>query len=352
MTASIVRRGSPWLLAAIAGAACSRAAPPAPSAEPIALSAAPLAAAPPVSPASPTLVLADDQGIREVGYDGATLRTLSRTPARRPRFFPGRAELVFYVPSAGEIRRLSLASGAETRVATLPRAFKTCGKLPDYPLGHVFAPADLDVQTDGRFVLDAQANAVCLTLQDRNDNMVNVMIAARIDLASGHVSHEVTLGGDCSTPPPTRGVRASPAVPPCAAEGSAPLRSATPFAVASLGVGADVVEEGVAPSGRWSLLGQPRGEGDYLYRAVFLLDRQRRLVYPIVAGPFPPPLTAGQLAHLADFAAQDGDLPDGGTTLAYGESAVHWLDRDAILVGSRLVVPGQGGVSVSGDVAL
>jgi hypothetical protein len=223
--------------------------------------------------------------------------------------------------------------------------------MPDHPSGHTFAAADLRVEEDGRFVLDARANAVCLTLQDRNDNMVNVMIDARVDLASGRVRHAVVTGGDCGRPPRARGAQPSRAVPRCADGAPPPRASAAPFPVATLGVPPGVVEETVAPSGRWSLLAQPRGEGDYVYRALFLLDRQGKLVYPIARGPFPPPLTAVDRAHLADFEAQVEALQDGGTLLAYGETTVRWLERDAILVGSLLVVPGQRAVDVAGDVA-
>jgi hypothetical protein len=335
------------ILVAIAGAACSRSAPPAPSAEPTSRASL-SAAAPSTAPKPPSLFVASDAGIREVGYDGATIRTLSRTPARLPRLVAGKEALVFYDRSDGQLRRLSLASGAETVVAALPRTIETCGPLHDHATGHAFAITDLDVHGDDGLVVDARGGAACLRLADKEDNpanVVDVQVDARIDLSSGHVVHAVAVGGDC------RGARGKPAVPPCAVVERPRAPGAAPFPLASLGVASNVVEETVAPSGRWSLVAQPRPGGDLDHRALFLLDRQKRLVYPIVRGPFPPPLTAAQLAQLSEVPSELGALQDGGTLDSVRQSTVRWLEGDALLVDERLVVPELGGVDIPGEVA-
>jgi hypothetical protein len=234
------------------------------------------------------------------------------------------------VLAAGEIRRLSLETGDERKVAVLPRTFKTCGQKPDFPPHHAFPAARLDIQEDGDFVLDAGGRAACLTLMDRNANMVNVSIELRVDLSSGAVLHRVNIGGDCAKVPPTW--------PACPVQQWSPPEAPP----AGLGLPANVQEESVAPGGRWSVLAQPALEGDYIHRSLFLLDRKRKLVFPIAAGPFPGPLAPAALG-----------LGDGGpgTVDAVGESTVRWLDGDALLVDELLVVPGQQGVRLEGDVA-
>jgi hypothetical protein len=113
--------------------------------------------------------------------------------------------------------------------------------------------------------------------------------------------------------------------------------------VASLGLGPEVTEEAVAPGGRWSVLAVPAPEGgDYIHRSLFLLDREKRLVFPVVAGPSPAPVPPEALA------GSDGGVR---TLDAVGESTVRWLDGDALLADALLVVPGQQGVELRGDVA-
>lgn len=309
--------------------------PAAPSTvSPAAVSAVPSAVS--AAPPRGTLVVAGDPGVREVRFDGSVVRVLSRTPAWRPRLTPDGKEIFFYAREAGEIRRVARQGGAESRVAALPRQFKTCGKLPDHPTGHVFSVKDLGIHEDRDFVLDVPARAACLTLQDRNANMANVRIRVRVELATGGVSHRVEIGGDCAKPPAS--------FPACAAppadRGGAP---GAPFPVASLGLPDTVREETVSPSGRWSVLAQPSDEGDYIHRALFLLDRQKKLVYPLVAGAFPKPLAPAQIKRLAD--AHEG------TVDATGETAVWWLEADTIVVGGLLVTPERGGVQLDGEVA-
>jgi hypothetical protein len=277
-----------------------------------------------------TFIVGSEQGIREVGYDGATVRVIAKTPASRLRLVGGGKEVIFYVRATGEIHRLSLATGVARKVATLPNGFKACGHMPDYEAGHRFAVADLGVQADPDFVLDASANAVCLTLMDRNANMANVAIEVRVDLASGAALHRVIQGGECAaTPQKWKGC----AAPAAAGAKWAPFRGA-----------AGIDEELVSPSGRWSVLSMPKdSSGDYIYRSLFLLDRQGNRVFPIVKGPFPAPVPLADLARTRDEA---------GTVDAVGESAVRWLDHDALLVDSLLVVPERGGVGIDGEVAL
>jgi hypothetical protein len=335
----MIHRGTLTFLATIAVASCrpKSTGAPSPSPEPLppasAASAEPPREATTTPGAPPTLVVADEHGVREVGYDGTVVRTLTKTPAQRPRFVPGGKDIVFYTRPQGELRRISLETGGEHSVAVLPRTFKTCDRMPSYPPGHVFLLGDLDVQGDEDFAVDAAGTRACMTLMDRNANMLNVRIELEIDLSSGVVRHRVQIGGDCT--------KAKAAWRGCEGAREPPPRAA-PFPLASLGEGPELTEEAVAPGARWSVLSVPGDVADYVYRSLFLLDRERKRIFPIVAGPFPAPLAPGEASR-----NKDGR----GTVYAVGETPVRWLGGDALLVGGLLVLPGQRGVDVGGEVA-
>ncbi len=302
-----------------------------------AIAVAPEGAAAPSAKAR-TLIVGGEEGIREVGLDGKVIRTLTRTPAEWPRLLPGGREVIFYVRSwperhvEGEVRRLSLETGAVSTVAVLPSSFQSCGHMPDYEEGHVFSRADLSIQDDSDFVLDASGGAVCMALQDRNANMMNVRFEVRIDLASGAVQHRVTYPGGCA--------KRQPSWAGCGQRRGA-LSHAAAFPLASLDAGVDVTEEGISPSGRWSVV-SVLGEqgGDYVYRSLYLLDRRQTRIFPIVPGPFPAPI------------APEAMRPnDDSTFTAVGETPVRWLDDDALVVDTLIVLPGQRAVDVHGHVA-
>jgi hypothetical protein len=196
-----------------------------------------------------TLIVGGDGGLDEMRYDGTVVRTLSRTPARRPRRVDGGREVLFWARERGELRRVTLADGAEKAVATLPRAFTMCegSRRRTVPL------AELAVQDDHDFVVDSAANAACMTLMDRNANMANVAIDLQIDLRTGRVRHRTTVGGACPREPAS--------LPPCDHD-VAPSRSHPRFPLGTLGIPAKATEESISPSGHWSLVALPREEGD------------------------------------------------------------------------------------------
>jgi hypothetical protein len=294
-------------------------------------------AAPVASGAPLRLVVAGDEGIREIAKTGTVIRVLSKTPAVHPRFLgPEHDNLVFYAPGTGEVRKLALPTSGEAPVGKLPGSFKTCEKTADYPKGHVFALKDLRLEQDRSFVVDAAANAVCFELSDRNDNMVNVKIQGRMDLTTGVVVSRVAIGGDCGK---------KPAVVTACVEATLPgARSApTPFPLASLGLGSAVTEETISPSGKWSVIGEPTEAADYIHRSLFLLDRSGKQVYPIAQGPLGAPLTPAQRGALASFK---------GTVDAVGESPIRWLGSDdTLLVDALLVAPGGAAITVKGNLA-
>jgi len=85
----------------------------------------PLQATEPKNTKPPTLIVANEDGLRELRYDGSEVRALSKTPARMPRFLPGGKDLLFYVRATGEIRKLSLETRAET-VSVRPPPIAPC----------------------------------------------------------------------------------------------------------------------------------------------------------------------------------------------------------------------------------
>ena len=292
---------------------------------PLAASAVP--ATPPAAPLpsaqegrpQPTILVASEGGIDEVTLEGTTTRKLSRTPASHPRRLSPTGDVLFLVPTSLELRRLSPATGKEEVIARLPRGEACRSRQP------------LSVQEDLDFVIDTKRNVACLSLMDRNMNMANLIVNARVDLTTHEVksavlidvSHTCKEGQnahaifDCSREPsPTPPAQAPPGLP--------------------LPAGFHV--ESRSPSGRWLVLGGEVTEGDYMHRSVLLMDAETRRVYPIVEGPWPGPIAPGSPFDTADVVS---------------ESTVRWIQGvDALLVDRLLIKPGERAVRLAGHVAV
>lgn len=321
---------------------------------------APAACADPPPP-SPGLIVASEAGVQEVAPDGRVLRTLSRTRAAFPRYLPGRREVVFLVPERGELRRLSLDTCAERAVATLPRdAGLACQGVWNGP----YDPVQY-IHFDEDFVVDPRGELACARVMDRNLNMSNVHVILQVRLATGEQAHRVSFPDTCAGAPPKDAGFACARVleqvnPPDAKTPAAPPTQALPFTVvdarskaAVKGVDPrkvtrltleDPTLESASPSGRWAVLSGNRDESDYIYRDLYLFDRQTGQVLPLREGPWPKALTPAQLG---DEAA----LKEAGMK-ATGETTVRWTgDGDQLLVGGMLVKPGQPIVRLPGELA-
>lgn len=297
-------------------------------------------------------LVASEQGIREVGADGATLRVLTSTPAAFPRYANEGRAVVFLARGRAEVRRLTLDDCVEARVATLPRGVgAACGGqfASDYdPTEYVQSDDAIDLTDDG---------ALCLHVMDRNLNMMNVEVVMRVGLADGAVAHRVTTPATCGgAHPPVDG-------PLCAVAPRASSRrngDAMPFAIegnrlvrrdargrrSTLGtvLGSDVSLDEMSSSGRWQVFSANVEEGDYIHRDLLLFDAQTGHMHPIVEGPFPAPLDARTIGAI--------NTVHGHTASATGETTIRFLDPgERLWVDGLLVIPGERGVRVPGALA-
>ena len=298
-------------------------------------------------------ILASEQGLREIGADGTVLRTLSSTSAALPRYTPDGHELVFLARGQSEVRRLSLETCRETRVATLPRGVGAqCGGVltPDYD------PAEF-VQSDDGAGLTADGRALCLHVMDRNINMMSVEVVLRVPLDGGAVTHRITTPETCETP---RVAAGTPALCESAPVASRRTSEAMPYAIEGNRIvrrgargrstmvtafgGSDVNVDEVSSSGRWQVFSANVEEGDTILRDLLLFDAQSGRVFPIVEGAFPPALDARAIRAINTVHEH--------TAVASGETTIRFLDPgERLWVAGLLVMPGERAVQLSGELA-
>lgn len=312
----------------------------------------PASASSPVAAPGGSFIVASDRGVREVGPDGKLLRTLSRRPAQHPRLTTDRRRVLYLPPSHAALRAISLDTGEDVVVAKLPSRFRSC-KTTDDPEGREYPIQNLDVQEDSDFSVDAAGKGACLSLKDRNVNMLNLDVGLYVDLATGKVSHRIEFPSECTgkreIPSCARPAAAAPSAPAAAFpydldKGRLVRREPDGKRTKLVKIGAgDFEAEPPSPSGRWAVLLGNRDEGDYIHFDALLLDRQTGKIFPLRSGPAKA-LSNGQLTGK--------DAASLGTAGVVGETTRRWLPgRDLLLLDSLLMIPGEKGVNLGGEVA-
>jgi hypothetical protein len=323
------------------------------------------------APALTELIVGSESGLQAYGVDGARRRIISPGAALHPRWFNSENVIVLAprdprsLSAGATLQRVSLADGRRHDLAVLPPF--GCEPRATEPDDTSFR-YELDLQDDGDFDLAPAAGLACLRLLDRNVNMASVVLDVRIDLRTGRVERWLAVGEDVCTPPP--GVPLGSATSECRGDAEPPAVSPTPARVYSydmpdadgrviettpqgartaLQLGLDYSPEDRSPSGRWLVLGGDTEEGDYLYRRLSLLDRERGRVYPIIPGAaWPAAIEAGR------GSPPTLPLPIEGAVLVSGETDVRWLETpnaELLVVGNAIIRPGAKSFTVDGTVA-
>lgn len=287
-----------------------------------------------------SLFVSGDQGVREVGLDGRTIRLISREKARRPRLMPDGKSLLYLVPGRAEVKRMDLATGVSAKVAVLPKSFRIC-KQPEQDSARSYKFADLDVQSAGDFTIDKSGAAACLTLMDRNINMADVSIELRVPIqGAGKVLWAVSVPSNCPGPKIAACEQAVPTFsePPAGAyELQDGWLVSAKKQLVRLGKG-DFSKEASSPKGKWAVIGGNIEEGDYIHRSLYLLGRRDGTIHSIDA--------KSVILTRKYLRAMDVDsMP------AVGETEIRWLNDDALLIDSTLIFPGKGLVELGGEVA-
>lgn len=311
-----------------------------------------------------TIVVAGNNGITELRFDGSLVKQWSSTPAKQPRFDREHRRLLFLTANNHEVRELHFADGKERVLATLPPSVVLCAETPSYPKGKVFSLDELKVHADYDFVIARDGNAACLSLKDRNLNMLNIELIVRIELTKGVVETTIFT-------PECKGVKP---VATCELDSprqvTAPASTAWPYdfvdgnvvqrkgnnTVVHHRLGTDdfgIDGAGPSMSARWYPIRGNMQQGDYIHTSLLLLDRSNGAIWPIVVGPTHP-LSSQEILAITDVTTVD----------VVGESTIRWLTSpvpsgtspaqpaaEVLIVDQLLVHPGQPALELGGDVA-
>lgn len=229
-----------------------------------------------------------------------------------------------------ELVRVDIVDGSADRLATLgaPMGFDC---VPEgRHLERLGVHSDLDLR------VDATGESVCVRRQDRNLNMMQMAVDERVWLTDGRVEARVVhcfepreVPFDCGAP------RVLPSQAPTRVHGHrveeghivAPDGSRRPIA-------GGFEEERASASGNWVLLSAVTAEGDYIQRALLLLDRRSGSVHPF--GSY------SDGAALPDSALTDSATLLGGMTVP-GEAFIRfvtWGGAEYLVINQALVTPG------------
>lgn len=314
------------------------------------------------TPPTPGILVAGDQGVRLVSLKGESLHVLSKTPAMGLRILPGTPQrAVFLGKKDGTLRVLDLASGKEETVTKVPDTLGiNCGGI----WGKAYNPSEF-IHADRDLLYDPVKKQICMVLGDRNENMRNVEVRVRIDLAGkpGRVQHSLTMPGSCKKP--EKSIPKCRTTPTKRAKAKADQGKKWPFYWKSA---KDFVENRVpkephgepkytlrkdnfgvdarSPSGRWVVLSGNIEGGDYIYRQVVLLDQKTGEFFPVKKG-------AASGKPLNPLSLEEMRAMQESTTAITGETRLAWLEkRDLLLVGELLVEPGKKASPLGGHPAM
>jgi len=298
------------------------------------------------------------------------LEVWSRAGKRKAILSPGQAQHPRWLgPDAIVALRPRGASFGEGATVELidPKAGsrRRVGRIPAFHCAATDAEVDLQDETD--FQVDADQGRACLSLMDRNINMAEVGVEVVVDLKTGKVRRWLSLGeGSChppkdvtiGTPRPSEGCAVSSHGVPNIGE------DPKGFSFHATNVEDDVVIEGTSPgrlrvpsyqragdspSGRFELLRGEQEDGDYIHFKALVFDRQTGELFPVTeeAGSWPKPLPAvGNKGrrHIKTPVEESGDL--------VGETPLHWLgppEHEVLRVDKSILVPHARIFTLPGD---
>ena len=150
------------------------------------------------------IIVGSERGLEAWRLDGTGKRVISRGKALHPRWLD-ETSVVVIVPNdsdlakGGRIDRISIVDGKRSKVAKLPPF--ACKPSPGAEADDVASGLGLDLQDPGDFKIDRKKQQACISLMDRNINMVSVWVDILVDLTSGKVSRWLNMGEDSCLPP-------------------------------------------------------------------------------------------------------------------------------------------------------
>jgi hypothetical protein len=325
------------------------------------------------------LVRLDDQG--------HPVETLTNREAIRPRWLVPGQSLLFLRQQDGrwQLVRLDLPSRAETVLVTdlvadgidcpAPSSAPPPAADPDAVSNWLDVHLDEDFQVGG--------GLACVTFMDRNENMADVRMQAKVRLDDLTVERKLQISLHCEHEDEDAGF--SDGFPECDARELSFVVGA-PVGPKTAAGGPYRVEEGrvlrrvddhdelvagpfpcidddgkpttkdcpwglptfepvsSSPSGRWVVLRGNYAEGDYIHSQWLLLDTHRGELFAIAEGTkaWPAPLTPAQLGALTYDTVVNGVV---------AETPMIWLAGDRLVIETRLILPGEAVVEMPGYLA-
>jgi hypothetical protein len=321
------------------------------------------------------LIVGSKRGLEAWQRDGSNKRTISRGTALHPRWIDDSNILVVAsrepnLAKGVRLERISLGDGKRSTVVKIPPF--AC-KQPSDVDSDGFSAQDLslDIQDPTDFIVDKGGRKACITLMDRNINMMNLSVEVLVDLTDGRVDRWLSSGEKSCIPPAKVRVGQMTANLSCSAaersKQSAKDAAPFPFTFTDNGVlrrgqdergeavlkirGYQPASEGVSPSGRWMILNGDQEDADYIHRSIVLLDRAKGEVYPIhERRSWPAPLRPSGKQKLPQI-----KTPIADACPAVGETDVRWLgnsaDSELLIIDDLVVNPGAFSFSVKGRIA-
>ena len=317
---------------------------------------------PPQQAAAQLFVASETAGILRVSEDGEVLEVLSTTPAVLGRM-AGPQQILFLTPASNDVHLLDLTTHAERIVTTLPGdSGLGCGGLFRGPTERADVAPYLvsnHVHFDASVVADA--SHACFEVMDRNLNMMSVQLMLDVPLDGSAITttmlHSEHCGGlsfeaqgalSCAQLIRRRvrqdeGRRSSHRAPwTLRSHGDVGSLRGPNHARRRLALTGPILEQ-TSPDGRWAVLSANRDEGDYIYRAIYLVDLERGRLHPIRQRPWPRPIPTSTLRDAAALAAL-------GMTIT-GETSLVWMGHGhTLLIGGRLLLrPGRNTTLLPGN---
>jgi hypothetical protein len=288
----------------------------------------------------PTLLTSGERGVFVVSEDGEAHQLTATAALQARRHANGD---IFFLHNAGtviELRRLK--NRQERVVATVP---------VNWQLGDSSCTANaiqsgvpLAIQDETGFFINPSGTHACLSLMDRNINMLELAVHASIDLENGQVASrlqysegcdiaKISENDVCSHAARTPTVTSDTGVKrkwkfdkgrlrnQKSASNDVELCTETAFADGTCGV------ESTSPSGRWIAVSIRTGDGDYIHRAIVLADLNTGDVVAIDSNGN---LEAG---HQLPPCVETTTCVD-----IVGETPVHWFpDSDQFSIDDNLI---------------
>ena len=298
---------------------------------------------PPATRPEPTLLACEEYQVTLMNTQGQTLRVLANMEALAVRQMP----VGGYVLLSAD---MSLYRVPTSKAEGTPPAAELVAKLPaalDWDTHSLhMGEADVELQMDNDFVVDKGGERVCLTLSDRNINMMEVQVVHRVMLRSGQVQTQVWWVND--EDPPTASLADCKAAPPAAVSYSTP--STSTFSVdynkdkgefgtwhlkSTSAESLAPTEEERSRDGRFVLMSVPAGEEDYIYRQLYVLDRSKGNVL-LLGEHMVAVATAADVEQLANATSREVEIAQRPSVVVESEANVEFLNAQVLRVRDTL----------------